>query len=663
MKKLVILLAIVTSTVSTGRAENSVLQPDSRFKTFVYARGDKLMDETGEFRFISFNVPCLHNNEDNMPFAEMNPWRLPDEFEINDALESVRQMGGQVARIYTLSIRRPREDPNIPRHVTGAAQFNDEAYKSLDMTLAIANRKGIRIIFPFIDNARWWGGIDACAAFRGKTREDFWTDPNLFEDYKAIVNSVVNRTNSITGIKYRDDKAILAWETGNELICPPEWTVKAAAYIKSIDQNHLVMDGYHLTPVRDLSLQDKNIDIVTTHHYPIMFRVVISPAEMIEQIKKTAALARGKKAYVVGEFGFIPTKDVESLLQTVINEKISGVLIWSLRFHNRDGGFYSHSEPHGGDKYKAYHWPGFASGNAFDETNVLSLIRRKAFEITPPAVLHPTASQEAEGQAKRGGVRQQDAGAVPAIEKPAAPVLLETKDVAAISWQGSTGASDYTVERAESENGPWQIAGRDISDADFQYRPLFNDTSVKIGKSYYYRVTARNSSGKSKPSNIVGPVSVTCKTLVDELQNFKLISNRDGALSLETKEARKFKEDMHRLKGITGSSIIYKVEPPIVSWKVYSFFPVNIADFNFYVSADGQNFKPAKGRGLDVGSADGGPVKFSRRDYFTGKGDYNYCLPVLYTGTGIGDDTRYLKIEYNAEAQISRVEIKYGKHN
>lgn len=56
-------------------------------------------------------------------------------------------------------------------------------------------------------------------------------------------------------------------------------------------------------------------------------------------------------------------------------------------------------------------------------------------------------------------------------------------------------------------------------------------------------------------------------------------------------------------------------------------------------------------------------VKFSRHDYFTGKGDYNYCLPVLYTGTGIGDDTRYLKIEYTGEAQISRVEIKYGQHN
>jgi mannan endo-1,4-beta-mannosidase len=622
MKKLIVLLVTIVLIASIAHAETSARQSDSMFKSFVYAQGDKLMDETGEYRFISFNVPCLHYNEDNMPFTEMNPWRLPDEFEINDALESVRQMGGRVARTYTLSVRRPGEDPNIPRHITGAGKFNDEAYKSLDMTLAIANRKGIRIIFPFIDNASWWGGIEACAAFRGKTRDDFWTDPELFEDYKALVNSVVNRTNSITGVKYRDDKAILAWETGNELICPPEWTVKAAAYIKSIDKNHLIMDGYHLTPVRDLSLQDKNIDIVTTHHYPIMFKVVISPAEIIEQIKKSAALARGKKAYVVGEFGFIPTKDAESLLDTVIKENISGALIWSLRFRNTDGGFYSHSEPYGGDIYKSYHWPGFASGNAFDETNCLALMRRKAFEIRNMPL--------------------------PPIEKPAAPSLLDIKDVAAVSWQGSAGASGYTVERAESQNGPWQIAGRDISDADFQYRPLFNDTGVEIGKSYYYRVTAQNSAGESKPSNIVGPVSVTCKTLTDEMQDFKSISSREGTLSIETKEARKFKEDMHRLKGMRDSSVIYRVEPPIVSWKIYSFFPQTVSDFNFSVSADGREFKP---------------VRFSRRDYFTGKGDYNYCLPVLYTGTEIGDDTQYLKIEYTGEAQISRVEIKYGKHN
>ena len=121
MKSLIIALASITSIVLTANAETSPPQSGSVFKSFVSAKGDKLTDENGEFRFISFNVPCLHYNEDNMPFTEMNPWRLPDEFEINDALESVRQMGGQVARIYTLSVRRQAKTPISPGTLSARA--------------------------------------------------------------------------------------------------------------------------------------------------------------------------------------------------------------------------------------------------------------------------------------------------------------------------------------------------------------------------------------------------------------------------------------------------------------------------------------------------------------------------------------------------------------
>ncbi|MFH1370432.1 MAG: cellulase family glycosylhydrolase [Planctomycetota bacterium] len=593
---------------------------DSIFTKFVYREGSKLMDENGEYRFISFNVPCLHYSEDNVGFTETNPWRLTDEFEITDALESVREMGGQVIRIYTLSVRISGEDPNIPRHILGPGRFDEEAFKSLDMVLAVANRKGIRVIFPFIDNWKWWGGIGACAAFRGKQADDFWTDEQLFEDYKKIVSFVINRTNSITGVKYRDDKAVLAWETGNELLCPHEWTAKAAEFIKSIDKNHLVIDGFHTMALREQSIEDKNVDIVTTHFYPVMFFTAVTPADMIDHIKRNAALARGKKPYFVGEFGFIPTQDVDSLLQAVMNEKISGALIWSLRFHNRDGGFYWHSEPHGGDKYKSYHWPGFACGEAYDEKGLLNLMRRKAFEIRNMAVA--------------------------AIEKPAAPVLLDINDPAAISWQGSAGAQSYSIERSESKDGPWLVVGSDISDAVVQYRPLFNDTGVEVGKSYYYRVIAKNSAGVSEPSNVVGPVPVSFKTLVDEMQDWKFTHKRNGKLSLETGESRKFKEDSHRLKGTKDAYIIYQVDLPINSFKIYSFYPDKISDFKFYTSADGQNFKPAK---------------FSRHDYFTGKGDYNYYPPVLYEGNILEENAGYLKVEYATEAQIARVEIRYGQ--
>jgi hypothetical protein len=132
---------------------------------------------------------------------------------------------------------------------------------------------------------------------------------------------------------------------------------------------------------------------------------------------------------------------------------------------------------------------------------------------------------------------------------------------------------------------------------------------------------------------------------VDEMQDMKLIHKHSNNLSLEVKQARNFKEDAHRIKGTAEDYIIYKVEPPINSWKVYTFFPDDISDFKFSVSADGRNFEQ---------------VKFSRKDYFVGKGEYDYYKPVLYKSTGSSQESKYLKIEYTAEAQISCVEIKYG---
>jgi len=607
MKRILTALLILSFAINSPASEGA-------FTKFVYRQGDKLMDESGELRFISFNIPNLHYVEDNMPFTEMNPWRLPNEFEIADALEAVRQMGGKVVRIYALSVRVSGEDSNIPRHIIGPGQFDEKAFETLDIVLAVANRKGIRVIIPFIDNWKWWGGIGAAAAFRNKKLEDFWTDPELFDDYERIISFVINRTNSVTGVKYCDDKAVLAWETGNELVCPHEWTTKAVAYMKSLDNNHLVLDGFHTTNLRDESIQDENIDIVTTHHYSK------NPQETINQIKSNMTKSRGKKPYFVGEFGFIPTDAVESVLKTVMEEGVSGALIWSLRFRSRDGGFYWHSEPYGGDLFKSYHWPGFASNAAFDETGLLRLMREKAFEIRGiPA---------------------------PPIEKPVPPVLLDIEDVAAISWQGSAGAQSYIVERTENKDGPWLAAKCNISDAALQYRPLFNDASVEIGKSYYYRVIALNSAGISKPSNAVGPVSVSCKTLVDEMQDMQYIHEHNGSLSLEIKQARNFKEDAHRLEGNSGDYIIYEVKSLINSWKVYSFFPENISDFKFSVSADGRNFKQ---------------VKFNRKDYFVGKGEYDYYKPVLYEGAGSGEEAKYLKIEYTSQAQISCLEIKYGE--
>jgi hypothetical protein len=612
--KIVLVMASAVFSMARGQSEQTASSSESAFSAFVTVQSAQLVDENGPMRFISFNIPNLHYTEDRMDFTQTNAWCLPDEFEIADALEAVRQAGGQVVRTYTLSVRSQTGPPDVIRHITAPGQFNEEAFKALDRVLAIANRKGIRVIIPFIDNWKWWGGIPALAAFRDKQPADFWTDDQLFEDYKDVVRYVVNRTNTITGIQYKNDKAVFAWETGNELESPDAWTAKAAAFIKSVDTNHLVIDGFHSPVLKDYSLSDPNIDLVTTHHYST------NPRETIAQIERNAQKSKGKKPYFVGEFGFVPTADVRDILDAVIKNDISGALIWSLRFRSSGGGFYWHSEPLGGDLFKAYHWPGFESGKVYDEIALFDVMRQKAFEIR--------------GQA------------VPPLQVPAVPHLLDITDNAAISWQGSAGAQSYTVERSQKPDGRWTVIGKNISDADLQHRPLFSDTTADPGCPYYYRVKAQNSAGISPPSNVVGPVYAVFHTLIDEMGDMKQIKTYGGTLSLEVKEARKFKEDVHRLRGTKDAFIVYKTKKPIRSFKIYSFFEKSVSDFKISASANGRAYIP---------------MNCETTSYFAGADSYAYTIPVIHEAwVPANEKYRYLKIEYTDTAQIARVEIRSG---
>ena len=96
--------------------------------------------------------------EDNVPFTETNPWRLPDRFELTDALATVRQMGGTVVRTYVVTVQRTNDPPGTPRHVLGPGRFNEEAFRAFDLALQVANEQRIRLIIPLVDNWRHRAG-------------------------------------------------------------------------------------------------------------------------------------------------------------------------------------------------------------------------------------------------------------------------------------------------------------------------------------------------------------------------------------------------------------------------------------------------------------------------------------------------------------------------
>lgn len=431
---------------------------------FIKRRGAKLYLGEQEFRFASINIPNLHVNEDPLP-----NWHRIDPWEIEDAFKTINLMGGQVTRMYTLSIRGGiRPGDNRMAHVYGPGEYEEELFKDLDKVIELAGKYKVRLIIPFIDQWDWFGGIAQFAAFRGKEASEFWTDQKIIEDFKEVIKHVINRTNSYTGIPYKLDPAIMAWETGNELDCPDSWTEEITEYIRGLDSNHLIIDGKY--GVSGASLENSCIDIVSNHYY--VDRGEDIPGRVMTDIIST----RGKKPFIIGEFNHQDENLVKRIMEISVEEGVAGFMLWSLRYHSKDGGFYYHGYPEDPNN-PCFNWPGFSS-RLTGEVLKLKELRKCAYAIRNCPV--------------------------PSLNVPESPELLPIETPAEIRWRGSAGAEKYILERAQSEEGPWIQVSDYVMEDMVPYVP-YKDTPKEEG-TYFYRMIACNEAGRSEASNIV-PVS------------------------------------------------------------------------------------------------------------------------------------------------------------
>lgn len=360
---------------------------------FITRTGSHLLENNVPLKFISFNIPNLFVIED--PY-----WHRATEFEQTDGLASIEEMGGKVVRVYPFSFQKDTMD--YPKHFSfsnGQWILNEELFSDVDRALFIASSHNIRVIIPFIDRWDYWGGIPTFAVRNNIIVADFFTSDILRSQFKEVISTILNRVNSLNGIKYKDDPTILAWETGNELDyreerVPSEWTLEMATYIKSIDPKHLIIDGSNGALGWDpVVLSDSNIDIYSNHYYirfetkhlltlilfPLIWIIIlslilksfikpgakqvyinticvtlvvigfilptfISPIvfpDIKTQFAQDDDLIRSyNKVLLVGEIGLHKWTEMDKLLSEFIPRKSScGVLLWSLRFHSESGGF------------------------------------------------------------------------------------------------------------------------------------------------------------------------------------------------------------------------------------------------------------------------------------------------------------------------------------
>ncbi|WP_270039781.1 hypothetical protein [Klebsiella pneumoniae] len=305
----------------------------SHFTHFITRDGATLKDGDKVFRFAGIHAPELHRIEDDARGpcrADPRGWgqyfKWPTAQEQQNWIQAMVQTGAKAQRVYVLSVQQEfdkacgRETHILaPETADGMPRLNEKAMRVYDNMIAEADKQGLRLILPFIDHWWWWGGREQLAAFYHEKAEDFYrTDSKTFKAYLDVIRQVITRTNTVTGRAYYDEKAIMAWETGNELEdTNADFLHQTAAWIKKWAPHQLVVDGTY-KKINPFALTDPNVDIVSNHYYTNADNN--HPGQVTQDLRAVG----GQKVYLVGEFGLLPADQLNAIMQSIVHSEVQG---------------------------------------------------------------------------------------------------------------------------------------------------------------------------------------------------------------------------------------------------------------------------------------------------------------------------------------------------
>lgn len=468
---------------------------------FVKRDGTRLTLGGQTFRYSGPNIEWL-GLEGYGPMDSMGP-RYPSHFEVDDAMDTAKMMGARVIRSQTLgdSIGCPEcIEPQL-------GEFNPEAFKHIDYAIKAAHDRGLRLIFTLAGdcaNCELSGPGEYFKDMGPNGVKDFFTDPKVIGRFEQHIAALLNHKNSLTGIAYKDDPTIMAWEDCNACgifipLTDPRadmskyagWVDVIGNYIKSIDKKHLYEDnsGFFLFDRSGAALNNKTPDIITSEYYPHWERVFsIGEPITAATFPKHAAMVTGHgKVYVVNEYGWDVTDwatqaDLEKVLKTIASDpKISGDLYWALQAHNDEYGWQpipanvpnkAYSERSESGQWWALYYPGIDTliNTREDMHARAELLRSHAFEMAGEPV--------------------------PPHAIPPAPVVT-TKGMGLVAWRGSADAVSYSIERQDTPGAAWQtICDKCATDSD---TPWIDPKPAPGIFTARYRVIAWNADGKPSP--------------------------------------------------------------------------------------------------------------------------------------------------------------------
>ncbi|KAL3640893.1 Mannan endo-1,4-beta-mannosidase 7 [Castilleja foliolosa] len=322
-------------------------------------------------------------------------------YKITSAFQEAKEHGLIIARTWAFG------DAGYFALQYSPGSYNEQMFQGLDFVIYEAGNYGIKLILSLVNNYESLGGKNKYVDWARKqgqnviSDDDFYTNSvakgyykNHIKIYPSYISfwllgigiftkaplkfgAVLTRQNTMTGIAYKDDPTIMAWELINEPRCPTDpsgltiqaWIAEMAFYLKSIDNNHLLeigLEGFY--GQSDAHKQQDNpnfqvgtdfinnnliqeVDFATIHSYPDIWLTNQSDEEQLLFLKQWLnshiqdAQTILKKPLLIAEFGKsrkdtgYTTNKRDELFNTVYSEiyssattsgAASGGLFWQL---------------------------------------------------------------------------------------------------------------------------------------------------------------------------------------------------------------------------------------------------------------------------------------------------------------------------------------------
>ena len=164
--------------------------------------------------FVVDGEPVYLNGTTNLALTQ--PSESSTE-QVDAMFDSLSGMGVNVLR--TSAFGSGSDERRQPE----AGSFNEDAFELLDYVVAKANQHGVRLILSLTSWDDDFGGIPQYAEWAGTDGpEAFYANDEAQTRYRDFVETLLKRTNSYTGVQYREDPAIAVWELADKAQLPAE---------------------------------------------------------------------------------------------------------------------------------------------------------------------------------------------------------------------------------------------------------------------------------------------------------------------------------------------------------------------------------------------------------------------------------------------------------